>query len=130
MDATRRRSALRQLVPNQGSRQAVEAVVQQLVGARLLTTDRQADDEWVDVAHEALIRSWARLRSWVEEDSSGLRLLHQVQDAAEEWRRQGQTDEELWRGARLAQIAEWQAQHEDMLSSGRARLCRCQHCAA
>jgi len=117
MEATRRRAALRQLVPNQGSRQAVEAVVQQLVDARLLTTDRQANDEWVDVAHEALIRSWGRLRAWVEEDRSGLRLLHQAQDAAEEWRASGESEDDLWRGARLAQIVEWQTQHEDMLSA-------------
>ncbi len=117
MEATRRRAALRQLVPNQGSRQAVEEVVQQLVDARLLTTDRQANDEWVDVAHEALIRSWGRLRAWVEEDRSGLRLLHQVQDAAEEWRTSGESDEDLWRGARLAQIVEWQTQHQDMLTA-------------
>ena len=117
MEATRRRAAIRQLVPNQGSRQAVEAVVQQLVDARLLTTDRQANDEWVDVAHEALIRSWGRLQAWVEEDRSGLRLLHQVQDAAEEWRASGESEDDLWRGARLAQIVEWQLQHEDVLSA-------------
>jgi WD40 repeat protein/energy-coupling factor transporter ATP-binding protein EcfA2 len=116
MDATRRRATLRQLVPSETMRPVVEQVVQQLVAARLLTTDRQANDEWVDVAHESLIRNWETLHQWVEEDREGLRLLHKLQDASEEWRGRGQTDDELWGGARLAQALEWQPQHEDMLS--------------
>jgi WD40 repeat protein len=116
MDATRRRATLRQLVPSEAMRPVVEEVVQQLVAARLLTTDRRANDEWVDVAHESLIRNWQTLSQWVEEDREGLRLLHKLQDATEEWRKGGQADDELWAGARLAQALEWQPQHEDMLS--------------
>ena len=116
MDATRRRATLRQLVPSEAQRPLVEQVIQQLVAARLLTTDRQANDEWVDVAHESLIRNWDTLHQWVEEDRDGLRLLHKLQDAAQEWTDRGQMDDELWGGARLAQALEWQPQHEDMLS--------------
>ena len=42
-----------------------------LVRARLVT----ADDDSVELAHEALARAWPRLRSWLDEDAAGQRIL-------------------------------------------------------
>ena len=46
----------------------------------------------VEVAHEALLREWPRLRGWIEEDREGLRIHRGVTAAAEEWRRLGRDD--------------------------------------
>ena len=48
---------------------------------RLVTADRDG----VEVAHEALLREWPRLRSWLEDDRDGRRLHLRLADAAAEW---------------------------------------------
>ena len=53
-----------------------------LTESRLLTVDEGA----VEVAHEALLSEWPRLRAWLEEDAEGRRLHHHLIDAAREWR--------------------------------------------
>ena len=74
-----------------------ERVVDLLVRCRLVTTD----DRTVSVAHEAVIRAWPRLRSWLDEDSAGLLTLRHLSVAAEDWDAGGRPDSELYRGARL-----------------------------
>ena len=39
----------------------------------------------VEVAHEALIRSWPRLRGWLDADRAGLLLRESVREAAQDW---------------------------------------------
>ena len=39
----------------------------------------------VEVAHEALLREWPRLRGWLEEDAEGRRLHRHLRDAARDW---------------------------------------------
>ena len=48
----------------------VQEVLDALVEARLLT----ADDGSVEVAHEALLREWPRMRDWLEEERESRRL--------------------------------------------------------
>jgi DNA-binding SARP family transcriptional activator len=80
-------------------------VIGLLVRARLVT----ADDDTVELAHEALARAWPRLRSWLDEDAGGLRLLRHLSAAAEGWESLGRPDAELYRGARLEAVSEWRA---------------------
>ena len=89
-DDTRRRARMSESATRDEEREAVAEVVGALTDARLLTTskDEQAQDQIVDVSHEALIRGWPRLRQWVEEDRAGLRTLLRLNDAAQEWRRE------------------------------------------
>ncbi|MCB0189199.1 MAG: hypothetical protein KDE31_33245, partial [Caldilineaceae bacterium] len=58
---TRRRVQLIELMPRPAERAVVEAVLLTLVKARLVTTDEHE----AEVAHEALIRQWPRLREWL-----------------------------------------------------------------
>ena len=74
-----------------------------LVRARLVT----ADDDSVELAHEALARAWPRLRSWLDEDAAGLRILRHLSAAAEGWDSLGRPESELYRGARLEAANEW-----------------------
>ena len=65
----------------------------------------------IEVAHEALLREWPRLREWIEEDSEGRRLRRHVTQAATEWDAAGRDQGELYRGARLAAALDWSTDH-------------------
>jgi WD40 repeat protein len=65
----------------------------------------------VEVAHEALLREWPRLRGWIEEDAEGRRLRRHIGQAATEWETAGRDQSELYRGARLAAALDWTADH-------------------
>ena len=71
----------------------------------------------VEVAHEALLREWPRLRGWLEEDAQGRQLHLHLHDAARQWDAAGRDPGELYRGARLAAVLDWSAAHEAELNS-------------
>ena len=73
------------------------------VRARLLT----ADDGTVEIAHESLVRAWPRLRTWLDDDAAGVRILRHLSAAANGWDALGRPDGELYRGARLEVALEW-----------------------
>ena len=83
--------------------------------ARLLTfdVDEVEREPTVEIAHEALIRHWPRLRHWLEEDREALRTHRHLADSALAWRGRGRDDGELYRGARLASAEEWLRAHRD-----------------
>jgi WD40 repeat protein len=65
-------------------------LLRRFVDARLLVTDRDtAGREIIEVAHEALLRTWPQLTAWLAEDQDKLRLLDSLQRAAEEWDKSG-----------------------------------------
>ena len=101
---TRQRVRLDELVPAGSDPAATRALVRRLADARLVVTglNRATEREEVEVAHEALIRYWPRLRGWLDEDRSSLRLRAGIREAALEWEA-GQRDEALLvhRGNRL-----------------------------
>ena len=78
-----------------------------LTEARLLTVDEGA----VEVAHEALLREWPRLRGWLEADAEGRRLHQHLIGAARDWRDSERDSAELYRGARLAAALDWAGEH-------------------
>ncbi|EME55844.1 eIF2A-related protein [Amycolatopsis decaplanina] len=79
------------------------AVVEALARARLLTVDAES----VEIAHEALIRSWPRLRDWLTEDRDGLRIHRQLTDAAQAWDTLDRDPGALYRGTRLNLARDW-----------------------
>jgi WD40 repeat protein/transcriptional regulator with XRE-family HTH domain len=109
---TRRRVSIDELVTKPEQRQNVHEVLSALADARLVTTDENA----AEVAHEALIREWPTLRGWLEEDREGLRLHRHLTEAAQEWDALGGDEGSLYRGARLAQAAEWAAAHPETVN--------------
>ena len=68
-----------------------------LTESRLLTVDEQT----VELAHEALLREWPRLRSWIEEDREAIIALGRLREAARTWVELGRDPGSLYRGARL-----------------------------
>ncbi|MBB5959356.1 energy-coupling factor transporter ATP-binding protein EcfA2 [Saccharothrix tamanrassetensis] len=81
----------------------VDVVLDRLAHARLLTLDRDT----VEIAHEALIRSWPRLRNWLATDRDGLRTMRQLAEAATTWDSLGRDPDTLYRGTRLDTAVEW-----------------------
>jgi WD40 repeat protein len=109
---TRRRATLAELIPHPQDAPQVEAVLKKLVDARLVTTGEGI----VEVAHEALIREWPTLRQWLNENREGLRLHHQLNNAAQDWKHLGNDTGALYRGVRLSQALEWAENNDDQLN--------------
>jgi WD40 repeat protein/DNA-binding SARP family transcriptional activator len=81
----------------------VARVLATLVERRLLV----ANDGTVELAHEALLDRWPRLRAWLEDDVQGQRLHRHLTGAATEWAAGGRDRGELYRGSRLAAVLDW-----------------------
>ncbi len=110
---TRRRAVL----PT-GDKHAL-AVVHKLAGARLLVTGRdeaRTDVQTVEIAHEALIQHWDRLRQWVDEDREFLRTRERIEAAAALWEKEGRVDDRLLAPGRPL------AEAEDLLEKRRPEL--------
>jgi WD40 repeat protein/DNA-binding SARP family transcriptional activator len=90
-----------------------QRLVDQLVDARLLTTD----GEVVELAHEALARAWPRFRDWLDEDAEGVRILRHLNSTAAGWDTLGCPDTELYRGERLAGVVDWRSRSAPELTA-------------
>jgi hypothetical protein len=88
----------------------IQNIIQELASERLITTKSEGKDQegYIEVAHEALIRSWPRLRSWIDENRDILRIKSRFTEAANVWSREGRNSPQdyVYRGALLASIEE------------------------
>ncbi|WP_128429447.1 helix-turn-helix domain-containing protein [Streptomyces cyaneus] len=84
------------------SQEDIALVLERLARARLLTLD----EDTVDLAHEALISAWPRLRGWIEEDRERLGTHRRLTEAARSWDDLGRDPGALYRGTRLATAEE------------------------
>ncbi len=106
---TRRRARQSEIVALQQTTEASAAsrdAIAAFAKARLLTFDRDAasHEPTIEVAHEALLRSWSRLRDWLSASRADLRLQRQLSDAGNLWRNNSQDPSFLLAGNRLAQF--------------------------
>jgi DNA-binding SARP family transcriptional activator/WD40 repeat protein len=106
----RRRVSVVELEANRDEQSAGALAV--LTESRLVTVDEGT----VEVAHEALLREWPRLRAWLDEDVEGRRLHQHLTSAAGEWQGSARDPAELYRGARLASALDWAAGHDSDLN--------------
>ena len=99
---TRRQARVDDLLVVSAEEAVVRRVIERFVEARLLTTSTGASGvATVDVAHEALITGWPRLRSWLDENRDDLRIRQRLNDQATAWLEQGRDEELLYRGGQL-----------------------------
>jgi WD40 repeat protein/DNA-binding SARP family transcriptional activator len=89
-----------------------------LVDHRLLT----ASEGSIELAHEALLHEWPRLRAWVDEDREGLRVHRSLGLAAREWQEFGTDPGALYRGARLTEAVEWAGHHPHAMNEVERRF--------
>jgi len=115
-DDARLRVALDELLPAAELAEAgageVETVVQVLARERLLTIGTAGMEEegrrpFVELAHEALIAGWPRLRGWIEDGRKVLLLRRRLDEAASQWEAGGRDASYLYRGANLVEAEEW-----------------------
>jgi WD40 repeat protein/class 3 adenylate cyclase len=86
---------------------AVESALSRFTRDRLLT----ASEGTLELAHEALVREWPRLRGWLEEDVQGRQIRVHIMQAAKQWDERGQELAELYRGTRLSITLDWAGRH-------------------
>jgi energy-coupling factor transporter ATP-binding protein EcfA2 len=118
-DDTKRRAMFQELLPTEGDTQSIDQVIQTLADARLISTGggkNRPEERSVEIAHEALIRGWSKLRLWIDSDRQALRIQRRLSDASAEWDHSGRNDSYLYVGVRLAEVEEWSLTHTDVLN--------------
>jgi WD40 repeat protein/DNA-binding SARP family transcriptional activator len=91
-----------------------------LVDHRLLT----ASEGSIELAHEALLREWPRLRAWIDENRDTLRIHRSLGVASREWDELERDHGALYRGARLIEATEWADDHPQTMSELERRFLR------
>jgi DNA-binding SARP family transcriptional activator/WD40 repeat protein len=106
---TRRRVPLSELSTIEIDRSAMEAAIDAYGRHRLLTFDRDpaTREPTVEIAHEALLGAWDRLRGWIDEAREDVRMRRRLSDAAREWNRSEREPSFLLTGSRLDQFESW-----------------------
>jgi WD40 repeat protein len=101
------RAELEALTPLSG----VSGVLDAFGKARLLSFDRDPGTRapTVEVAHEALLREWPRLRGWLSDSRADIRTQRALAQAAGEWQAASRDPSYLLTGSRLAQFEAWMA---------------------
>jgi WD40 repeat protein len=113
---TSRRASYAELLSAGGDAAELENVVRKLADARLVTTEGSETERHINVAHEALIQGWGRLRAWIDENRESLIFHRRLTQAAGEWAENGRDPSYLYWGGRLAQADLWAEEHEGDLS--------------
>lgn len=75
--------------------------VNRFIDGRLLVSTRESDVATVEVAHEALLNNWPRLKIWLDQQQDDLYLLHQLEHSVNEWENNDCDPAWLWSLARL-----------------------------
>jgi WD40 repeat protein len=103
---------------------AANDVANGFADARLLVTGRDASPGTlsVEVAHEALIRNWGRLRGWLNEDREFLLWRQRLQAQVEDWQGHGREVGYLLRGAPLSEAERWFLGRPQDLAEAEQRL--------
>ena len=78
----------------------IDEVLEAFAAKRLIVLN----DGTAQMAHDALLRAWPRLRGWLEDDQASWILHGQLADAAAEWHDRGGDRSFVYRGTQLAAI--------------------------
>jgi WD40 repeat protein len=95
-------------------------LVTHLASSRLVVTNRHqsSGEETVELVHEALIRSWKRLRQWMQIDGEFRLWQEQLRTNKRQWEESNCDQEMVLRGKALADADYWQHQRREELSLG------------
>jgi WD40 repeat protein/serine/threonine protein kinase len=109
---TRRRVGRAELASLAVTQTTLDHAIDLFTRRRLLTLDRDSATRrpTIEVAHEALIRSWSRLRDWLNTSREEILIQRRLLAAASEWINAGRDASFLADGARLDQFEAWSQQ--------------------
>jgi eukaryotic-like serine/threonine-protein kinase len=85
---------------------ATRTALNGLVNGRLLVVRDAEQGATYELAHEALLRGWATLRRWLDEQADNRAVRQRVVAAATEWERLGRTREALWSARQLEELGD------------------------
>ncbi|MBN8618745.1 MAG: protein kinase [Anaerolineae bacterium] len=105
VDDSRRRTLRSELNAIAADKKIAQYVIDEFGRYRLLTFDYEPGTRapTVEIAHEALIRVWGRLRDWLESNREEVRLQRRLSAAAAEWITSNRDPSFLVTGSRLVQ---------------------------
>lgn len=117
---TRRRATREELLATGGKSILSAALVDRWSSpeVRMLTSYQtpSRQEVYVDVAHEALIRRWARIKEWVNDNREATRLIGQLRQVSVDWENNGRDQSDLLQGRRLLQMEELLQTYADDLT--------------
>lgn len=99
-----------------------KSVILKLAEERLITTygdDKGTSDNlnesvgYVEVSHEALIRSWPLLRDWIASNRDDIRTQHHISRWTNDWIANNKEKDWLLSGTRLAVAEDWLEKYAD-----------------
>jgi WD40 repeat protein len=88
--------------PLSGAGRRADAVLGALAQGRLVVLG----DGTAEIAHDALLQAWPRLRGWLDEDQASLILYGQLAEDTARWQQDGKDSSRLYRGVQLAAARE------------------------
>ena len=93
------------------ARDRIDRVIERLMEARLvrLTPGNSLAEDRVEVAHEALVRNWRRLMTWLKDEGAALALRRRFEAKAGEWVRLGRGSSGLLDEVQLREVERWLA---------------------
>ncbi len=109
VEDTRRRTLRSELSALAADSDAMDEVIDTFSSYRLLSLDHDPATRFptVEVAHEAILREWERLRGWLNTSRHEIRLQRQLATAVKEWQAAKRENSFLLRGARLEKFEKW-----------------------
>jgi len=119
-DDTRRRVRQAEVLALDEAR--ADDVLDACIEHRLLSADHDpvTREPTVELAHEALLRDWPTLQTWITEARDDLREHRRLEARAAEWRAHGEHPSYLLRGAQLDQVRAWTARRLVVLTPDEA----------
>ena len=101
-----------------GASGEVEAILDQLVRARLVNVNKEAEQgATVEIVHEMLITEWPMLARWLEDSQAVRGFLGELRQAARQWAARGKPSDLVWRGATAQDALATTSRHVLDLSS-------------
>lgn len=117
---TRRRVPRAELTAVAAEEFSIDEIIDSYASYRLLTLDHDPASRrpTVEVAHEALLREWERLRAWLEHSRDDLYQHRRLQVLAQDWLTHDRDPGLLLHQTRLDQFAAWAVNSDIVLTPG------------
>jgi WD40 repeat protein/serine/threonine protein kinase len=106
---TRRRTPRAELLAVGNYPDLIDDIITTFADYRLLALDHNpiTREPTVEVAHEAILREWERLRAWLNDSRDDIKLQRSLANVANEWKLHQHDESFLVRGRRLEQFQLW-----------------------
>lgn len=110
-EESKRRVARSELLALAVDDDIMDDIIDTYAAYRLLTLDHDPATRkpTVEIGHEAILREWDRLRTWLDDNRYDIRQQRLLAAAVNEWLSAGKDSSYLLHGSRLEQFAGWAA---------------------